>query len=194
LAAGAQVRHVQANANDRYTFNNVEPGNYHVVAYFDQNRTAQQDHWEMAGALGRAALPQRLAAFTGDYTADVDTGRPWETEPNDGLTTNNRLLVGTFMNGEVIGANYDFFRLLIPAPGTYTMETFGEDCQSTNGRVDTVITLYDTSGTQLANNDDHSFPASLCSRIVHTFTEPGPYVLRVRGFGSSTGPYTVGIR
>lgn len=58
--------------------------------------------------------------------------------------------------------------------------------------LDTVLELYNSSGVQIAYNDDGG--STKCggfnsSRISYTFSEAGDYTFHVRGFGSSSGPY-----
>ena len=56
---------------------------------------------------------------------------------------------------------------------------------------DSVLTLYDVDGQELAYNDDHG--GSAASRIEWQAPEPGDYYLAVEGWGGSTGAYTLAI-
>jgi subtilisin len=183
---GQLVATQDANSSDDYIFTNVAPGSYHVQAYVDSGDDVQ-NAFENAGAYGGSAVPISVNA-TGTVTANFTVGVPTEVEPNDGITTNNLLLSGTFMNGGVVTTNHDYFKLLIPAAGSKTLQTY--NC-NTSGRVDTFIYLYDSAGTQLATNDDDA--GALCSLITYNFPSAGVYYVRVSGFNSASGAYTIGL-
>jgi hypothetical protein len=174
-------------ANDSYAFSNVPAGRYYTIAFVDQNENGIQDYDEMAGAFGGAATPQIINATSGAYNANIAMGVPTEVEPNNDFATNNLLLLGTFMHGEVVTTNHDYYKLLIPRARTYTIETL--NC---SGRVDTMIALYNALGNQLTQDDDSG--VGLCSRISYSFPQAGTYYLRVFGYGNASGRYTVGIR
>ncbi|MDQ6695022.1 MAG: pre-peptidase C-terminal domain-containing protein [Chloroflexota bacterium] len=64
------------------------------------------------------------------------------------------------------------------------------------GSVDTVITLYDSTGHRLAENDDYQPGQGLYSRIDYSFTSTDVYYLRIRdksGGGGFGYQYTVGF-
>lgn len=74
----------------------------------------------------------------------------------------------------------------------YTMYT-----KDLSGPVDTVLTLYDSSGEFLFENDDYQPGTGLASRIDYTFSRTATYFLRVRdkrGSGGSGYQYTVGLQ
>ena len=80
--------------------------------------------------------------------------------------------------------DYDYFRLTVTQTGALTVET--------SGSTDTYGSLLDTSGTQLAENDDGG--SSTNFRIVHRVTA-GTYYVAVRGYSLlTTGPYTLSVR
>ena len=58
----------------------------------------------------------------------------------------------------------------------------------TSGSLDTVGTLYDGSGSQLASNDDGG---SGYNFSIRRSLSAGTYYVRVESFGSSTGTYTL---
>ncbi len=73
----------------------------------------------------------------------------------------------------------------------YTMYT-----KDLAGPVDTVITLYDSAGNFLFENDDYQPGQGLASRIDYTFASTAVYYLRVRDKRNSGGAgyqYTVGL-
>ena len=72
------------------------------------------------------------------------------------------------------------FELVISEPGVYTVHTEGS-------AFDTVLSLHDFNGDQLARDDDGG--SGTTSRIGHEL-EPGSYLVRLRGFSSgSAGTY-----
>jgi subtilisin len=184
-STGQLVATQDANSSDDYSFTNVASGTYYVQAYIDTGDDTQGSS-EKAGAFGGSAVPTVVNA-SGTVTANITTGTPTEVEPNNGTTTSNLLLLGTFINGEVVTTNYDYFKLLIPSTGSYTLETF--NCDS---RLDTIIDLYNASGTLLTSDDQGG--TNNCSQIVYNFTSAGTYFVRIRGFVDSSGFYTLGIR
>lgn len=66
----------------------------------------------------------------------------------------------------------------VTAEGYYRLETSPADPESDED--DTVITLFDSQGNELVENDDYN-DENLYSRI-HTFLEPGNYYLIVTEF------------
>ena len=96
-----------------------------------------------------------------------------------------RVGLNTNTNGNLEQAgDYDYFRLTVTQAGNLTVET--------SGSTDTYGSLLDTSGTQLAENDDGG--SSTNFRIVRRVTA-GTYYVAVRGFsGSTTGRYTLSVR
>jgi hypothetical protein len=73
----------------------------------------------------------------------------------------------------------------------YTMLT-----KDLTGPVDTIITLYDAQGNELAENDDITPGQGLASRIDYTFASTGLYYLQVRDGRSNGGlgyQYTVAL-
>jgi subtilisin len=184
-STGQLVATQDANSSDDYSFSNVASGNYYVQAYIDTGDDTQGSS-EKAGAFGGSAVPTVVNA-SGTVTANITTGTPTEVEPNNNTATNNVLLLGTFINGEVVTTNYDYFKLLVPSTGNYTLETF-----SCDGRLDTIIDLYNASGTFLTSDDQGG--TGNCSQIVYNFTSAGTYFVRVSGYLDSSGFYTLGIR
>ena len=200
---GSIVDTVEADDNNSYVFNGTVPtGNFFVQAYVDSIENNTQDYAEEAGAYSSsnnsAVMNIVNVSSIGNFIADITTNQPSESEPNEDFGTDNILLQDAYLNGDVIDLNagpFDFFTLLIPKSGTYTVETFG-DCIPTYGKADTILTLYNSEGTLLATNDDK--PAGgYSSRIDFTVTSKKTYYLRISAFEGWNGgelPYTVGFR
>lgn len=200
---GSIIDTVKANDDNNYIFDGIVPnGEFFVQAYIDSIENDTQDYTEEAGAYSSsnnsAVMSVVNVSSLGDFVFDITTNQPSESEPNEDFETDNILLQGAYLNGDVIDLNagpFDFFALLIPKSGTYTVETFG-DCIPTYGKADTILTLYSSEGTVLATNDDK--PGSgYCSRIDFTVTGKKTYYLRISAYEGWNGgelPYTVGFR
>ena len=120
------------------------------------------------------AGPYRLATTCG----------PVLSESSDDLTCGSTFSGDTTGAAHAVGSNSGehFHRLVVTAPGEYTVST----CEGSS--YDTRLRLYsgnhlEASSTQLANVDD---ACGLQSRIVMTL-QPGTYTLVVAGFSSNEG-------
>ncbi len=80
----------------------------------------------------------------------------------------------------------DWYRITLTAGQTYTFSTI-----LTGGLDDSILTLRDAAGTQLATNDDAVAGSTsyLFSEITFTAATSGTYFLDVSGFQSATGSY-----
>jgi hypothetical protein len=121
-------------------------------------------------------------------------------EPNDSITqtydtglygsgsTSLSAFIGDGEFGETTG-DYDYFSLSASAGQTITIETFA-DLLGTG--LDTVVGLYDSSGTLLASNDDNG--VNLDSFLSYAVEADGQYYAVVGGysFGLADDPFTPG--
>ncbi len=152
---------------------------------------------------------------TGSYTIDIVAAPPGtyvplgggpltpvveRAEPNDprqlgGLATNslvNSRNTGFLASGAggsgyaVVGADYDFFQLQIPTPGTLTMSTGGGAAPMA---ADTVLHLVDASLARIAFDDDSG--PGLYSLLVFQITAPGTYYVAVSDYVS--GNYVLDV-
>ena len=116
----------------------------------------------------------------------------FETEPNDSIgDASDSTLVGT---GTVTvaglidpAAESDYWLFEVPAGQTLSMSsrvfgTFG-DRDTCNG--DTIIQLWDETGSFMTGNDDINFPANPCSHLNGVTLTEGLYFLQVTAYGSS---------
>ena len=78
--------------------------------------------------------------------------------------------------------DHDYFRVTLSSPGTLTV--------STTGTTDTVGELQTATGTRLASNDD---TVGLNFQLQQQLSA-GTYYIQVRGYGNSTGAYTLVVR
>jgi hypothetical protein len=134
---------------------------------------------------GDPVTRQQMAVFLIKATE----GSTMEYEPNDSIATANAYppsgpAQGGIMGvpGDVIG-RADFWRVQFTG-GTFHAETSSYNNCSTiaPGLGDTVITLFDANGNQIANDDDSGF--GLCS-LIDMPLAAGTYYVRVRSFGST---------
>ncbi len=190
-STGALVSEVQVESSGFYRFANLTATRYYVTAYQDSNNSGTQNSDERAGAFGRAAIPQLVDATSGTYTANITLTTPTEIESNDDQSTDNLLLQTTSLNGNLEVADSDYFKLLVPTAGTYTLTTTG-DCAFSGEEgndPDTLLDLYDTTDNSLTSDDDSG--EGLCSLITYNFTQVGTYFVKVSGFAGDVGSYTL---
>ena len=104
-----------------------------------------------------------------------------EVEPNDSLRQANPVQTGRDLVGRIGagGRDLDYFRFEILQRAEVTIRTL----QLGEARIDTILTLYNRLGQQLAANDDEERNV-LTSRIVENL-EPGIYYIRVSEYGSN---------
>ena len=141
---------------------------FHVALAAWRNWRAMR---HLALALVAGALAVGAAAQTDDHGDDRDSATHVEL-PSETA-------------GEIDpGHDQDWFRFEVAASDEVTAES--------TGGLDTVGTLYDADGNQLAANDDAS-AGTLNFRIQQTL-DAGTYYVRVRSFGSGTGGYILRLR
>ena len=107
-----------------------------------------------------------------------------ETEPNDTLAQANRVTVPVTINGRIQKVNdSDYFIFKATQGQTLAMEI---QARRLGSPLDSLLTLYNAKGQELAENDDTVDPLDTLgthhadSRIVYTFSTAGDYVLRIR--------------
>ncbi|MFM5950769.1 MAG: M10 family metallopeptidase C-terminal domain-containing protein [Novosphingobium sp.] len=104
-----------------------------------------------------------------------------DTVPGD-TTTTATITPGSFVSVTIDTAgDADWFAISLVAGQTYTFSTI---LAGTLG--DSILTLYNSAGTQLATNDDAN-ASNLFSEITFTATSTGTFYLGVTGFDTDTG-------
>ncbi len=94
-----------------------------------------------------------------------------------------QVLPNSTTNGQISPArDNDYFRVEVSGSGTLTVET--------SGSTDTVGELQDSSGNAIASDDDSGSNANF--RISRSVSS-GTYYINVRGYGSTTGSYTLSV-
>ncbi len=102
-----------------------------------------------------------------------------------GITTTATLTPGNYVASDIDTAgDTDWFGISLVAGQTYTFYTILTGA----GLGDSVLTLYNSAGTQIATNDDVA-TNQLWSEITFTATTSGTHYLGVAAFGSDTGGY-----
>ncbi len=93
-------------------------------------------------------------------------------------TANGRFFRTDGKPGEVL----DFYKFHAQAGHRYVMQV---QCAALGSLADPVLTLYDSAGKQLDENDDADGPDS---RLERTFDQAGDFLLRVKEVKGATGP------
>lgn len=97
--------------------------------------------------------------------------------------------VGDTFDGTISSSSEtDWVRIQLDAGQSYVFSAWGTN--GTSGLDDTVLTLYDGNGTQVATNDDLN-RYLLFSGIQYTAPVSGTYYIEVSGYRSKTGDYTL---
>ncbi|MEO6457090.1 MAG: pre-peptidase C-terminal domain-containing protein [Chloroflexia bacterium] len=113
-------------------------------------------------------------------------------EPDNGLTTARGIELNSEQTHVLCPAgDQDWVVFAATANKIYTMYT-----KDLALPVDTLITLYDSRGNRLAENDDFAPGQGLESQINYSFSSAGTYYLRIRdarGGGGTGYSYTVGV-
>lgn len=120
-----------------------------------------------------------------------DSPEVMESEPNDSIEKANRVEAPVTINGRIQQrGDADYFIFAAQAKQTLVMEVFARRLESP---LDSILTLYNAKGQELAENDDTVDPAAALvthhadSRIMYTFPAAGDYVLRIKDVQGNGG-------
>jgi hypothetical protein len=166
-----------------------------TVSTITFNATADTTYYAVAGSevdrQGSGVVPD---GQTGTYTLEIGTEvivGPYE--PNDsilqaydtGIVGSGSIVLSAMIGDGEFGqteGDYDYFSLSAFAGQKITIHTFAD----VNGiDLDTVVRLYDSSGTLLAVNDDND--SSLDSSLSYDVAVDGQYFALVQGLGVGVG-------
>lgn len=143
------------------------------------------------------ACPMSSACLASSLTAASCAATRAETEPNNSAAMPQAAITtGTAFSGAVGGTDaMDCFAVTVPANGSVVAatETPGHPRCAMN---DTVVTLYNSAGMQVARNDDDpSGRRGLCSYLVARTLPAGNYSLCIAPYTASTmiASYTLSI-
>ena len=194
---GALVQTVAAGTGGSYAFTALPDGSYFVYGGADEDADAligvPGKPW---GAFGGAASPLAVTVVgAGTYPVYFSIGLPAEQEPNNTFANADALVIGGYLYGSISNpsTDVDVSRVTIPQTGQFTFETSGwAGACGFALEEDTNIGLYDSTGSQIASNDDINASAlNYCSRITATLG-PGTYYIGV--FGKRGGQYRLQVR
>lgn len=116
------------------------------------------------------------AAFREGVDAPSDMTTPYRISPGDTFSGS----VGFSFDTDVIAIN-------LVAGQRYTFNMTGR------GLSDTVLSLYDSSGSLVAHNDDFIWGTYDVSQFTLTASQTGTYYIEARGLGYETGNYVVSV-
>lgn len=123
---------------------------------------------------------------TGTYTVGVHED-DFRNEYSDAIGTYGTIPQPGSATGTVnYSGDQDWFQTTLTAGHQYYIDLVGGSLS------DTVVALYNSSGTFITSDDDGG--SGLNSRIIYTATTTGTYYVSARGFGSNTGTYTAYVR
>ena len=138
-------------------------------------------HVEPAAQPGRHDL--RVIAPHGSTVAWFDVGtlpESLEKEPNNDLAHAQPITFPTTMNGVIQAGDYDYFKFEARSGQTLTFDIAAQRLESP---LDSVLSLLDDQGGELAYVDDYYWFKD--PHLTYTFSKAGFYYLRVFGTGES---------
>ncbi|HEY9227770.1 MAG TPA: S8 family serine peptidase, partial [Gemmatimonadaceae bacterium] len=183
---GAVARTVSAGADGGFSLTRLPAGSYFVVAGQDEANDKRLGipgrRFSWSGAPALASVPLTATSL---QSIAIGLGAPVEIEPNNDAGSAQMLVIDSWVAGQITAPDVrDVYQFIVPAAGTYTVETSGVLGSCGNAlELDTRLRLLEATGVEVANNDDMSFPTasypgSYCSRISTTL-QPGRYTVEV---------------
>ncbi len=126
-----------------------------------------------------------------DGTGDIcEVPIPMETEPNGSCALANPVNLGEAYDGTIFVADYDYYAITLSSDTIFTVETTGA------GNGDTVLAVFDSSGTPMIGcDDDKVFFQDFYSEF-SCCLPPGDYCVGVKAFNpnASVPVYTIDFR
>jgi len=147
----------------------------------EHNRVRARVHLDPTAEPGRHDL--RLVAPHGSTIAWFEVGARAESvekEPNNEQSQAQSIEFPVLINGTIRPGDYDHFKFRARAGQTITFDIAAKRFES---GVDSVLSLLDENGVEIAYNDDYYWFKD--PHLVHKFENAGTYVLRVFGSGES---------
>ncbi len=154
-----------------------------------------QSGWDGLATRPAAGLTSNTLPF-----AVGDLREVLEVEPNDSLEQAQKVELPVLINGRIDKpGDVDFFAFNVDKPQELVMEVHARRLESP---LDSVLTLFDAKGRELAENDDTVdlenplVTHHADSRLRYNFTAAGPYVLRIKdvqGNGGDAYAYRLSI-
>lgn len=150
----------------------------------EHNLVKARIHIDSTAEPGRRDL--RLIAPHGSTIAWFEIGaRPesFEKEPNNEPGSAQPIEFPIFINGKIRQGDYDYFKFMARAGQTIT---FDVSAQRHESDLDSVLSLLDEKGAEVAYVDDYYWFKD--PHLVHKFEKAGVYFLRIYGTGESGSP------
>ena len=176
-----------ASQGNQVTFSARADGSYLVFAGEDQaGDQLTGEPGRRWGALFAAAEPSAVVVNgAGNYPVSFTIGIPSELESNNSTSTADVLVVGGYLRGVIQDpyADDDYMVVRIPQSGSYTFETRAVDGACGFAlEEDTILGLYDETGTQITSNDDVDYDRPNYCSVIHATLKAGTYYLIVSGY------------
>jgi len=137
------------------------------------------------------------SGLTGGYHIAV-VEQTTDTVPDD-LTSEVAATVGATTYGFMESAeDVDVYQVTLTAGSLYTFDVAGGADYETffldvpPGELDTLLTIYDAEGNEVAFNDDVSFPDDISSAAAFIAETSGTYYIEIATYGN-TGGYTLDV-
>jgi len=163
----------EASSVESYLDVNLNAGTYFIAVsgYGNSSFNAVTGTGDTAGSTGAYSI-----LVTSDSDSDDQISEAIDLGAISGTVTRTGLSIAG-------GTDVDMFRVTVASGQTVRF-----DIDNSSQGFDSYIRLFDSSGNELARNDDGPTPgesASLESYLEYTFTTAGSYFLGVSGYGNS---------
>ena len=140
---------------------------------------AGRTYYVQAAAYGSSTGRYTLAVVADDFGNTIEDSSPIELD-GTGAGSQSGVI-------ETAG-DVDMFRLVAPMTGRLTVKQVADTASGSS--LDSLLTAYDDTGTQLAHNDD-SGPGTRDSLVEFAVEAGRTYYVQAAAYGSSTGRYTL---
>ena len=189
------------NADTSYTDETVEPETSYVYRVLAVNpRGVSEPSSDVEVRTNAPVGPEEPP-----LGAPANVSEPSGDDFSDSTATSGEVDVGGSVTGEIASVtDRDWFKVVLEAGKTYQFDMEGKShkrgipTDPIRGTLtDTLLFLYDESGTHITYNDDRyngDIHLSFNSRIIHTATAAGAHYLEARGSVGRMGTYTLSAR
>jgi V8-like Glu-specific endopeptidase len=159
-------------------------GDSYLIGVKSSGTDGISNHWADIGFLYdqiRSAITANDSLLSGAVADDYSSS----------VATSGNLSIGGSMIGNIeVGGDIDWFRVSLIAGFTYRIDLAGETAGG--GSIsDPILRLLNSSGVQVAYNDDIFAGVNRNSRIEFTAVSTGPFYVEASGFLSVTGTYRI---
>lgn len=135
---------------------------------------------------------------TGGYTVDLRRIGA-DSVPGGFATTVSAPLDATTLGAIETNGDVDVYAVTLAGGALYDMHVAGGADYTTDssavpvGELDTIITIYDAAGNEVASNDDLAFPDDVSSGVFFAPDASGTYYVRIEAYPGQTGGYALRI-